>query len=240
MSPTVFTARIPLTLDCPEPMRAAVAYVFEGEYESGYDGEGLDILDIGANVGAFARWAELRWPHSRVRCYEPNPGTFAYLLRNTELSPAITCINAALYPGVRAREPFVARWDGDGEAGLATYAGDTFAATLNAPVFEVDVIDPATVAPADIVKIDVEGGEGAVLAHLDLSPTALVLLEFQNGKNRVLCRDVLARDFDLIVDESHPWDPILDYKGYRADLEGDVYGRIFALRKGTTRLRRRG
>ena len=36
--------------------------VLEGEYEAGFDGVGLDILDIGANVGSFALWATARWP----------------------------------------------------------------------------------------------------------------------------------------------------------------------------------
>ena len=87
-----------------------------------------------------------------------------------------------------------------------------------------------------MVKIDIEGGEGEVLANLDLSKTSLVLLEFQNGKNREMLRDTLARDFDLLHDEAYEWGPILGYKGYRQDLMGDVYGRIFAVRKGMTRL----
>jgi hypothetical protein len=86
------------------------------------------------------------------------------------------------------------------------------------------------------VKIDIEGGEGEVLAHLDLSKTSLVLLEFQNRKNREMLRDTLARDFDMLHDEECEWSPILGYEGYRQDLAGDVYGRIFAVRKGVTRM----
>ena len=59
-----FTAKIPLTIDCPDAMAEAVRYVFEGEYESHHDGAGLDILDVGANVGSFAIWASMRWPGS--------------------------------------------------------------------------------------------------------------------------------------------------------------------------------
>jgi hypothetical protein len=92
--------------------------VFEGEYESHHDATCLDILDIGANVGSFALWAELRWPGSKIRCYEPNPGTFAFLKRNTAGHPAITCHNAALF-GAKPRGLF-SRHDGDGEAGLAS------------------------------------------------------------------------------------------------------------------------
>lgn len=229
---------IPVTVDCPPQMEGAVAYVLQGEYESHHDGTGLDILDIGANVGSFALWAEMRWPGSKVRCYEPNPGTFAYLKKNTAGHAAITCHNAALYPGVRPREPFFSRYDGDGEAGLASYATDTFRQGAVKPAFEVDVVDPARVQSADIVKIDIEGGEADVLEHLDLSTTSLVLIEFQNRKARGRMQEILAaRGFEPVLDEECPWDPILDYRDYRQDLKGDVYGRMFYRRKGQTRLR---
>ena len=229
---------IPVLVDCPPQMESAVKYVFEGEYESHHYGTGLDILDIGANCGSFALWAEMRWPGSKIRCYEPNPGTFAYLRKNTAGHAAITCHNAALFPGARPREPFFSRYDGDGEAGLASYATDTFRAGAVTPAFEVDVVDPARVASADIVKIDIEGGEADVLDHLDLSATSLVLLEFQNRKARIRMQERLAATgFEKVVDEECPWDPILDYLDYRADLKGDVYGRMFYRRKGQSRLR---
>jgi FkbM family methyltransferase len=233
---TRFGAKIPLLLDCPEPMQSAVEYVVEGEYESGHDGASLDILDLGANIGSFALWANMRWPNSRIRCYEPNPGTFAYLKRNTAHLPNVMAVNAAVFPGTKAREPFFARYDGDGEAGLACYAGDTFTESAMQPAIEVDVVDPSKLTSADIVKIDIEGGEAAVLAALDLSDTALVLAEFQNRRNRLAIQEVLARNFVAILDEECPWDPILDYMDYRRDLKGDVFGRMFYARRGQSRL----
>lgn len=239
MTPTAFKATIPLHLECPEPMRSAVEYVLSGEYESGFDGAGLTILDIGANVGSFAIWANLRWPSSRIASYEPNPGTFALLKRNTAHLPNVTVVNAALFPGARAKEPYFARFDGDGEGGLARYAGDTFEQHALNGMVEVDVIDPSTLKSADIVKIDIEGGEGEVLAALDLSGTSLVLAEFQNRANRTVMQRILAQGFDAVLDEECPWDPILDYLDYKRELIGDVYGRMFYMRRGQTRLTRR-
>lgn len=229
---------IPVDIECPPQMVEPVKYVFAGEYESHHFGTNLDILDIGANIGSFALWAQMRWPGSKIRCYEPNPGTFAFLKRNTAGHGQIACHNAALFPGARPREPFFSRYDGDGEAGLASYAVDTFRAGAVTGAFEVDVIDPARVASADIVKIDIEGGEADVLEHLDLSATSLVLLEFQNRRNRQRMQEILAaRGFEKVVDEECPWEPILGYLDYRADLKGDIYGRMFYRRKGQTRLR---
>jgi FkbM family methyltransferase len=231
-------APMPIQIECPPQMESAVRYVFEGEYESHHNGSGLSILDIGANVGSFALWAQMRWPGSKIRCYEPNPGTFAYLKRNTAGHAAITCYNAAVYPGARAREPFFSRYDGDGEAGLASYAVDTFREAAVKPSFDVDVIDPARLASADIIKIDIEGGEADVLANLDLRTASLVLVEFQNRLNRDTMRRTLGKcGFEAVLDEECPWDPILDYLDYRADLKGDIYGRMFYRQEGMTRLR---
>ena len=102
--------------------------------------------------------------------------------------------------------------------------------------YEVDVVDPASLPSADVVKLDIEGGEGEVLAHLDLSKTSLVLLEFQNRKNREMIRSTLAAEFDLLHDEEFPWAELLGYEGYRPDLKGDVWGRIFAVRRNLTRM----
>lgn len=234
-----YIARIPMTVACPEPMEAAIRHVLEGEYEADYDGTGLDILDIGANVGSFALWASARWPGSHVCSFEPHPGTFDFLKRNTASRRDITIVNAALFPGGQTRATFHSRFAGDGESGLAAYAGDTFVDGTLVETYEVDVVDPATLPSADVVKLDIEGGEGEVLAHLDLSKTSLVLLEFQNRKNREQIRRTLAADFELLHDEEFPWDDLLGYTGYRPDLKGDAWGRIFAVRKNVTRMTKR-
>lgn len=234
-----YVARIPMQLAVPEAMHWAIKDVLEGEYECGYDGVGLDILDVGANVGSFALWATARWPGSTVTSYEPHPGTFAFLTQNTALRRDITPVNAALFPGGQATATFMSRFAGDGESGLASYAADTFAPGAQVESYQVRVIDPASLPSADIVKIDIEGGEGDVLDHLDLSRTSLVLLEYQNRKNRLQLEARLRDDFELIDTLEYEWGPLLEQKCYREDLKGDVYGRMFAARKGITRLIKR-
>lgn len=233
-----YVARIPMSLAVPEAMHWAIKDVLEGEYEAGFDGVGLDILDIGANVGSFALWASARWPGSAVTSYEPHPGTFALLQQNTRLRRDIVTVNAALFPGGQKTATFLSRFAGDGESGLASYASDTFVADAMVERYEVAVVDPASLPSADIVKIDIEGGEGDVLDHLDLSKTSLVLLEYQNRKNRLQLEARLATDFELIDTVEHIWDPLLEQGCYRPDLAGDVYGRMFAVRKGVTRMTR--
>jgi FkbM family methyltransferase len=228
---------VPVSIECPDAMLSAVRYVLDGEYESHHDGTDLDILDIGANVGSFAIWATRRWPGSRLRSFEPNPQTFAILQRNVAGYGQVQPVNAAVYPSEASREAFFSRYAGDGEAGLLRYIGETFREGVIETSFEVDVIRPEALGSADIVKIDIEGGEAAVLAALDLSHTSLVLAEFQNRKARDSMQAVFRdRGFEAVLDEACPWDPILDYMDYRRDLMGDIYGRMFYRRRGQTRL----
>ncbi|AMJ60089.1 FkbM family methyltransferase [Bosea sp. PAMC 26642] len=233
-----YIAHIPMSLVVPDAMHWAIKDVLQGEYEAGFDGVGLDILDVGANVGSFALWATARWPGSMVTSYEPHPGTFEFLKRNTQSRRDIVPVNAALFPGGKATASFVSRFAGDGESGLASYAGDTFVADAMIERYEVAVVDPASLPSADVVKIDIEGGEGDVLDRIDLSKTSLVLLEYQNRKNRDQLAARLKADFDLIDTVEHIWDPLLEQRCYRPDLAGDVYGRMFAVRKGVTRMSR--
>jgi FkbM family methyltransferase len=233
-------ARIPVDMEYPDDILGnLVNEVFSGEYESGHDGRGLTILDIGANIGSFAVWASLRWPGSTIHCFEANPGTFPFLQRNTRANPLIHCNHAAVFPGSDKKMTFFSRFAGDGEGGLAAYMDETFRKGVTGDRYEVEVANPATLPKADIVKLDIEGGESAVLAALDLSGTSLVLTEFQNRRNRIEMQATLAKaGFVAVRDEAAPWDPILDFKDYNQNLHGDIYGHMYYERKGQTKLRR--
>ena len=47
----------------PDDMITHIAKIFNGEYNVGYNNPNPTILDIGANIGGFARWANYRWPN---------------------------------------------------------------------------------------------------------------------------------------------------------------------------------
>jgi FkbM family methyltransferase len=235
-APDTFAAHVPVRLEVPEPMRDAVAEVLAGEYESGYFGEGLRILDLGANVGSFSLWAHLRWPRSTIDAYEPHPGTFQYLRRNLAGFPNISLHNSAVFPTDQARLPFFTRYDGDGESGLADCMERTFEQA--APSFTVDVRHPATLAAADVVKLDVEGAEAEILRHLPLDGVGLILLEYQNDSSRIVIKQLLASQFTLEFEDEFPWDELLNEPGYRRELAGDHWGRMFFASRAPHRLRR--
>lgn len=227
-----FPLTVPVLLDAPKQMKEAVSAVLAGEYECGFYGEDLTVLDIGANVGAFSVWAHHRWPRSRIVAYEPQPGTFEMLKKNVRLLPDIQCINAAVFPTERGAIEFFSRYPSDGEAGVRECTIATFDPAQAGEVIRVPALHPKDLPPADIVKLDIEGAEADVLRHMDVSKATLILLEYQNQANRREIKCMLKDDFELVSEDEFSWDGLLPRSGYRSDLKGDKYGHLFFVRRG--------
>lgn len=66
------------------------------EYARAQDPRGLPIIDVGGNIGLTAVYFALKFPSSHIYALEPDPSTFAQLLKNTASFSNITCINTGL------------------------------------------------------------------------------------------------------------------------------------------------
>lgn len=226
----------PVLIECPPQMVDPVREVLSGEYESGYSGENLTILDIGANVGAFSIRAHRRWPRSRIIAYEPEPRTFSALQRNVRALKGIECINAAVFPGEGKSIELFSRYPGDGEAGVMVCTQATFEPSQQGDVLDVPLVHPSDLPCADVVKIDVEGAEAEVVRHMDLSSLSLLLLEYQNLANRRAIRQMLDRSFEIVGEDEFSWDALLPGGRYRSSLKGDKYGHMFFVRRGASKV----
>lgn len=164
----------------PKSLEPHTKRVLEGEYDiPELNPEKPVVLDIGANVGAFAIWAAGRWPGCSLRCYEPNPENFELLTKNLfEKIPHYTVINAAV-------------WDSEGEKFL--YDGYTNQGECS--LFHdwrkqetghtVRTINAASLPPCDILKIDTEGSESIILgAYPHLETCSAVMLEWHSLSDR--------------------------------------------------------
>ena len=236
MAKHVFSARIPVEIEYPPPMEPAVRKVLAGEYDAPLDGSGLTILDIGANVGSFTLWASLRWPGSAVHAYEPEPATHELLLRNVGHLPDVTCTRAAVYPSDDATVTFFSRYPGDGEAGIVELT--TFEAPSADRTFEVPVVRPETLPRADIVKVDAEGAEAAILGGLDLGAVSLVMVEFQTNADREAIKALTREHFVVEHEDATPWDSLAGRYGYRADMAGETQGVMVFANRTSDRLTR--
>jgi FkbM family methyltransferase len=118
-----------------------------------------EILDLGANIGLFALDALRRFPGGRVVAVEPDPDNLALLERNVAdngLAGRVAVRRAAA--GTHAGQ--IAFLAGRRESSRAAGAHDADLPTIEVPV--LDVFELA--ASSDYVKLDIEGGEWALLA----------------------------------------------------------------------------
>ena len=115
------------------------------------------IIDCGAHVGvAVLRWREL-FPDADITALEADPDIVAALRQNL-----------AARGDNRTRVLAAAAWIADGEVGFHSTGADDGHVDAAAPR-RIPACDLAALcaAPVDLLKLDIEGAEDAVLAHLD-------------------------------------------------------------------------
>ncbi len=147
---------------------------------------GMTVLDVGAHIGYFTLVAARHvGPTGRVWSFEPDPANRASLERNVDvngMADRVTIVPLAAAAAV-------------GESALYRVSGDTGSSTLypsggacGEPIAvrttSLDAWAHANGWPSvDLVKIDTEGAEGAVVAGmaelLARNPNAAVVLEYQ-------------------------------------------------------------
>jgi FkbM family methyltransferase len=138
------------------------------------------VIDVGANVGMFAEFIRLQYPESVLHCFEPVPSTYACLERNMGGIPGVHIHNMAL---------------GDA-AGMARIRFDPAASILSSIADDGNVevrvgtldgyLRESSVGTIDLLKIDTEGYEAAVLrgGAEALRRTRYLLIEVQIENER--------------------------------------------------------
>jgi FkbM family methyltransferase len=153
------------------------------------------IMDIGANVGAFAWWACHRWEISRIDCYEPMPHNWEGFRqwKSAEKTARIKGIQLhdVAVRGMPAQWlPMRAGLNNCGEASfhdLGEQSGE--------PIY-VGCIDAASLPPADILKIDTEGCEVEILERIaNLASFSAILLEYHSEADRRTIDNLLCKSF---------------------------------------------
>ena len=155
--------------------------------DGAYDVHGLEfqrppvVLDVGANVGAFAVWAGKRWPGAIVTCYEPHGGMADLCRKN---APAAEVLAVAVVDD--AKEPRVKLHEGrhnQGERSIhPSPEGNTEAFTECASIYA------GKLPPCDVLKIDAEGSARKILEkYRHLSTCKAVLVEWDSQPEYLGC-----------------------------------------------------
>ncbi len=112
----------------------------------------LRVLDLGGNVGLFGAFALHAWSVIELRSYEPDPENFRLLRRTAQPFDDWHVIDAAV--SNRSGEmQFVAGMHSESRIALPGEEAIT-----------VPVVDLYELPAADVIKIDIEGGEWPILS----------------------------------------------------------------------------
>jgi FkbM family methyltransferase len=127
------------------------------------------VYDVGANVGLISLALAVHAPAGgvQVHSFEPEPLNHRHLVRNIELNgleDRITPHRLALGAGAGEVELFVRPGAGEGRHSIASARGSK--GSIRVPLDTVAGFARSAGAFPDVLKIDVEGAEGQVLAGL--------------------------------------------------------------------------
>lgn len=125
------------------------------------------ILDIGANIGIASNYLSKRFPRARIFAFEPVPGNFALLGRNTASLGNVTPVNTAL----GASDGFFEMFYSDtpiNQGGFSFHpAGSNAEQRLRVEVREASsTMRELGIDSVDLIKIDTEGSEYDILTNL--------------------------------------------------------------------------
>ena len=146
------------------------------------------ILDIGANIGAFAQRAGERWPGVRIVCCEPMPFNVVHLRRNAPAGTVI--VSAAVREDSGIDDIFIG--DNFVTGGFVQFGRQTQQTLL------VECVAARELPSSDLVKIDTEGCEVEILRNLDLQRTRAIFLEHHNRADADAIKAMLMPSFDLV------------------------------------------
>jgi FkbM family methyltransferase len=163
------------------------------------------VLDLGANIGLFGIDALERYPGAQITSYEPDAVSAAIhrelIARNAASAPAWTLVEACAGP----RAGTVSFLGGQETESRIVEDG----AARSIPVPMEDVL-PAF-AQADLVKLDIEGGEWALLRDERFRGARVVVLEYHPPG----CpeRDTHAAAHRMLTEHGYTVIPLFEHPG---------------------------
>jgi FkbM family methyltransferase len=188
----------------------------DGALEYHADSAAPRILDCGGNVGLASLFFKRRCPAARITAYEADPALVKILRANLDANGAadVETVHAALWTA-NGRVTFQA--DGSDSGMIGTLPGAAAGTAVDVPSLRLrDLIEGDPYGCIDLLKLDIEGAEDAVLADCEpalarVRAIVLDLHEFDPSCRqapRVL--ELLTRSgFTYAVDEfvPQPWRP---------------------------------
>jgi FkbM family methyltransferase len=188
----------------------------DGALEYRADSAAPRILDCGGNLGLASLFFMRRFPSAQITAYEADPALFRMLRANLDANGAadVEAVHAALWTS-NGRVTFQA--EGSDSGMIGTLSGAVNGTTVDVPSLRLrDLIERDPNGRIDLLKLDIEGAEDAVLADCEpvlhrIGAIVMDLHEFDPADRqtpRVLER-LTRHGFTYAVDEfvTLPWRP---------------------------------
>lgn len=169
------------------------------------------ILDCGANVGLASLFFLRRYPHAHITAYEADPALFAMLDRNLKANGAedVETVHAALWT---SSGQLTFRCQGSDSGMIESLPGAVDGDSRIVPSLRLrDVLAGERI---DLLKLDIEGAEDAVLADCEpvlhrVGAIVMDVHEFDPAARQVprVLERLTRRGFTYAVDEfvAQPW-----------------------------------
>jgi FkbM family methyltransferase len=178
----------------PENMLPHIQKIFAGEYDAPFNAPNPVIFDIGANIGAFTRWADARWINSQIFCFEPVKSNFEILQKNISDMNNVKLFNIGIGSSNRKQKIYYGK-NNIGEASLFKRSQQIEDGE------EVNILSASDLSPCHIMKIDTEGAEIEIIESYKHHP-AVYLIEYHLEINRLKIDDLLKTNYILIGSKS--------------------------------------
>lgn len=199
------------------------------------------VCDAGANTGDYTRLI-LKEAHGmacavEVHAFEPSPHCLEVLQRAFGAEAAVRIVGAALADHAGEAALFAGK-TGSSQASLvprAILAAEAMA-TVQVPVLRLgDYIEAHAMARIDLLKLDVEGSELAVLRGLGarLRPEIIDIIQFEYGGTAADAGTTLREMYELLASRGYVLAKLfpcaLELRTYRTWMENYAYANYVAL-----------
>ena len=122
-----------------------------------------DVVDVGANIGAFTLDAATRYPSAIVHAYEPDPQTCQVLRRNIEANGLSSRVRI-WHEAVAGESGTLTLWRGDGSVLASVHLrGVARGNSCDVPAVTLQTVVARTCGRVGVLKLDCEGAEADIL-----------------------------------------------------------------------------
>lgn len=189
--------------DATGALAGTIAVVFVRR-EYGFLDKFITIIDIGANVGAFAVYAALSSPRAKIYCFEPEEQNYSYLtenINNNSLGDRIFTVKSAIASHSSKKDLAI------GESPIHSFISSLISKNHNKTIYRYQKVDCTTlrdflemenITQIDLLKLNCEGSEYEILESLSkiyYERIQNIRLEYHNfenlGKNGKYLAEVL-------------------------------------------------